>query len=94
MHAALSAKPDEAAETLGHIDYHYYIDRYSEFLAEKGDTKAAADAQDKLHHALSARNVLQSVLEEVAQLRDSYQRGARSVQAVKKGMTLRKRKKA
>ncbi|MGH7675458.1 MAG: hypothetical protein ACREMV_09315, partial [Gemmatimonadales bacterium] len=61
-----------AAETLGHVDYNYYVDRFARWLADQGDPAAAADVEDKLHETLAARGVLERVLEEIGRRRDTY----------------------
>lgn len=71
----LVERADQAAETLGHVDTRYYVERYAEALAAHGETGAAADAQDALHRAFERRGVLRRVLEEVRALRDSYRLG-------------------
>lgn len=74
--AALVARNDAAAESLGHVDYKYYADQYSEFLSEQGDDKAAAEVQADLGQTLSARNVLDRVVQEVAERREAYENDA------------------
>lgn len=69
---ALITQPETAAESLGHIDYKYYADRYSAWLQSQGDSKAAAEVQDTLEQVLTQRQVLPRILHEVAQKRDSY----------------------
>jgi hypothetical protein len=72
MSAALTKAPDEAAKTLGHIDYKRYADRLSDEAAADGDKKTAKKVQDGLYATLRARNVAGSVLAEVKEKRDSY----------------------
>jgi hypothetical protein len=76
--AALLKNPEQAAESLGHVDYKYYVDRYAEWLAAHDDAPAAADCQERLYKTLAARKVSEPVLQEVARRRDSYRsdRGA------------------
>jgi hypothetical protein len=69
---ALTNKPKMAAESLGHIDYKYYADRYSSWLGKQGDTSSAANVQDELLTTLSSRNVTKPVLEEIKKQRDAY----------------------
>lgn len=57
--------PNQAAETLGHIDFKYYMDGFSAFLSREGDKNAAAKAQGTLHATLSDRGVLKKVLKEI-----------------------------
>jgi hypothetical protein len=70
--AALTDNPQQAVETLEHCDYHYYCDRYSNWLAETGDRDAAANVQDGLLKVLTERKVLESVLADVRTKRDDY----------------------
>jgi hypothetical protein len=71
--AALIDQPDIAAETLGHIDYKYYTDLFSDYLGQYGDSKGAINAQDILSQTLSNRKVLDRVLQAIKKRRDSYQ---------------------
>jgi hypothetical protein len=73
--AALLKDPGQAAETLGHADYKYYVDRFSQWLSEQNDVRAAAACQDCLHRTLERRQVADHVLEEIAQRRDSFRSG-------------------
>jgi hypothetical protein len=70
--AALTDDPQHAAETLENCDYHYYCTRFSDWLAEIGDNKAAANVQNDLLKVLTARKVLKSVLDSVQTKRDGY----------------------
>jgi hypothetical protein len=74
LSAALVQQPDVAAQTLGHIDYKYYADRYAAWLADQGESKAAADVQDTVLKTLSERGVLDRVLKDVQAARDGYQK--------------------
>jgi hypothetical protein len=69
--AALMKKPNEAAETLGHIDFKTYADEFTEALVEDGNKKAALNVQEALHTTLASRNVSASVLAQIDQKRDS-----------------------
>ncbi|MBD2120274.1 hypothetical protein H6F68_05025 [Trichocoleus sp. FACHB-262] len=71
--AALTDEKQTAAESLGHIDYKYYVDRFSDWLAQQGDPQAAAETQNELLQVLRDRNVIQRVLETVKDKRDEYQ---------------------
>jgi hypothetical protein len=62
----------DAAETLGHVDYKYYADGYSDWLADIGEVETAMSAQDRLADVLKARKVLGSVVDECKTRRDSY----------------------
>jgi hypothetical protein len=70
--AALIDKRDVAAESLGHIDYKYYVNRFSDWLASQGEKKEASKVQDDLYQALSARKVKDRVLQEIKAKRESY----------------------
>ncbi len=72
LQAALFAEPDRAAESLGHIDYKYYVDTYSEWLAERGETAAAAACESELGKTLAARQVKPAVLAEIDRRASSY----------------------
>ena len=72
MKAALTARPNKAAETLGNIDYKAYADRLSDQLAAHGNTAAAAKVQDQVFATLQTRNVVPAVLTEVKEKRASY----------------------
>jgi hypothetical protein len=63
--ASALANGQEAAETLGHIDYEYYVDKYTDAVAQEGDRKAAAGAQHEMLETLRARGVKASVLERI-----------------------------
>ena len=76
LKAALSADKDAAAETLGHIDYKYYVDQLSDSLIAQGERKEAAAVEDGLYNTLSARNVLDSVLQQIKSRRDKAAKAA------------------
>ncbi len=69
---ALLENADEAAKTLGHIDYRYYVDQLSEIEATQGDNKAAAKSQGVLLETLTNRGVLPRVLEEIDDRQNIY----------------------
>jgi hypothetical protein len=73
--AALADKPDVGAASLGHIRYKRYMNRFSDLLAEQGESQEAAQIQDKLHDTLANRNVLDRVLKEIEDRRASYTEG-------------------
>jgi hypothetical protein len=80
---ALTNQPDAAAETLGHIDYKYYVDKLTDSLAEQGgreQREEAAQIQDTLYRTLANRGVTERVLQEVKGRHDSYgaRQGART----------------
>lgn len=62
LSAALLTQPAEAAETLGHVDYRYYVDRLTELLSAGGRNDAALDAQEKLLAVFQSRKVKAAVL--------------------------------
>lgn len=68
----LTEQTELSAETLGHIDYHDYVDRFAAWLAAQGDKGAAAAAMSALHDTLAARGVKPQVLEAIAAQRDAY----------------------
>ncbi len=74
---ALINQAETAAVTLGHIDTKYYTDQFSKCLADNGETKEAAEAQDTLHQTLASRKVLPEVLEKIKDRRDSYKADGR-----------------
>jgi hypothetical protein len=73
--AALMEYPDQAAETLGHIDYKRYVDRFAQWLSDHGDAAAAAACQARLRDTLANRDVAEPVLEEIARRHDAYRAG-------------------
>ncbi len=73
--AALMEYPDQAAETLGHIDYAQYVDRFARWLDDNGDAAAAAACRTRLHDTLANRAVAGHVLEELASRRDAHRAG-------------------
>lgn len=70
--AALTDQPAMAAKSLGHIDYKYYVDRFSDWLLKLGDVQGAVNVQDKLLQTLSARSVTNRVLHAIKERRDAY----------------------
>jgi hypothetical protein len=70
--AALLDEPDVAAASLGHINYHRYMDRFSALLAEQGEDQEAAKIQENLHDTLANRNVPDRVLKEIEVQREVY----------------------
>lgn len=63
--SALLSKPAAAAETLGHVDYKYYVDRLCDMLASAGDSAAALEAQRCLLAVFEARKVKPAVLDAI-----------------------------
>jgi hypothetical protein len=76
MSAVLNDRPEVAAATLGHIDTKYYVDRFSQCLADQGLVEDAAEAQDTLYQTLAGRHVRPAVLEEIKGRRDRYKAAA------------------
>ncbi len=73
LKASLIKDPSNAAETLGHIDYKHYVDRFSAWLSEEeGEAAEAAKCQDLLHETLAERQVLGSVLDEIKSRHGGY----------------------
>jgi len=72
--SALTAKASEAAESLGHVDFKRYTDRFTDWLAEQGKKTEASDAQDIIYKTLKGRGVLKAVLDEIAKKRDRYKK--------------------
>jgi hypothetical protein len=70
--AALMEYPDQAAETLGHVDYKRYVDGFSQWLAGQGDAAGAAACQARLHDTLANRGIADQELEEIAARRAAY----------------------
>lgn len=73
---ALEANAPTMAESLGHIDFQWYVDRFTDWLEQQGDPAAGRAAQDKLLATLSARvvrgrKVLDSVLARIQARRDA-----------------------
>jgi len=69
---ALLENADEAAKTLGHIDYRYYVDQLSELEAAQGNNKEAAKSQGVLLKTLSERGVLKRVLDDIDDRQNLY----------------------
>jgi hypothetical protein len=72
---ALTSNPNLAAETLSHIDYHYYSDSFSDMLADQGMPAEAAKVQDELFNTLARRNVKPQVLDSIKAKQASYEAG-------------------
>ncbi|MBO1269470.1 hypothetical protein [Arthrobacter cavernae] len=68
----------EAAETLGHIEFRRNVETFSEALDRAGAEDSAASMQTSLHDVLSDRGVLESVLNEVADKIEDYEPSDRS----------------
>jgi hypothetical protein len=72
---ALLTDASTAAESLGHVDFKYYAEMFSDFLAKLGNIQDAAKVLDVVHKTLSQRGVLKTVLDEVTARRESYTGG-------------------
>lgn len=75
--ASLTAQMATAVDSLGHIDFKWYVDSFSDWLARQGATQEAAKTQDALYQTMSTRQVhgrkvLDRVLQEIKERRDSY----------------------
>jgi hypothetical protein len=70
--AALTNNTDVGAASLGHIRYRRYVNRFSDLLAEQGESQEAAQVQDNLHTTMANRNVLDRVLEEIKARQQTY----------------------
>jgi len=75
--AALTANADRAAESLGHVDFKWYADRFADWLVEQGQSVEASKVQDTVHKTFEGRGVLKSVLDSIAEKRDSYSKTAK-----------------
>jgi hypothetical protein len=63
---------DEAAETLGHIEYRNRVEQCTRFLADQGEPVAAANSIDVAAKALKGRKVLNTVVQEMEGLAAAY----------------------
>ncbi|UYW71949.1 hypothetical protein [Bacillus cereus] len=71
--SALTEHKKIAAKTLSHKDYNEYMVTYSEFLSNQEENKEAAEVQNDLYQTLAERNVLDSVLQEIKNRRETYE---------------------
>ena len=62
---ALSAGPETAAETMGHVRFRRTLERIGKRLEAAGDTDGAVETLRTLRDTLAAREVLASVVEEI-----------------------------
>jgi len=72
LEPVLSSESQRSAETLGHIDYHDYADRFARWLSEQGETQSAADVMDALVETLAKRGVRADVLAAIKTEADAY----------------------
>lgn len=80
--AGILKRPGLAAESLGHVDFKYYIDRFTDFLAFEGASKEAIGLQDQLLQTLADRKVLERVLEDIRLRREQLEgKGIRTMKA-------------
>jgi hypothetical protein len=63
--AALTDDTSVAAETLGHIDFTYYVDRLVDLLAREGERGRATQVLGEVMKTLSARGVLKRVIDRI-----------------------------
>jgi hypothetical protein len=64
----------EFAETLGHVDYKWYADRFTDWLEKQGENNAAQEIQETLMKTLSTRGVKKEVLDDIVKRRDSFKK--------------------
>ena len=74
---ALTAHPVAAVESFGHIDFTWYVNRFSDWLAHQGAVEEAVKSQDVLYQIMSnrqmnGRRILDRVLQEINDRRASY----------------------
>jgi hypothetical protein len=72
LSAALTENMEVSAESLGHIDFKYYVDLYTQLLAEHGEKQEAARVQTRLHRVMAARGVLERVLKDIKTRAEQY----------------------
>jgi len=80
LEKALIEQRAAAIESLGHVDFKWYVDRFSEWLAAKGDSVGASKVQDSLYETMArrevrGRRVLTGVLDEIKAQADDYNKG-------------------
>ncbi len=71
---ALTAAPEAAAESLGHVDYKWYADQFADWLAETGNAAEASTILSTILKTLQARGVIQPVLDDIAARRAGYRK--------------------
>ena len=77
LEPVLTGDAQLSAETLGHIDYHDYVDRFADYLAQQGDARQAAQVMDGLVDTLTRRGVRADVLAAIKGQRDAYRAKAK-----------------
>ncbi|MCP4254384.1 MAG: hypothetical protein GY775_13455 [Candidatus Scalindua sp.] len=65
---------DLAVEKFGHINTHQLVDNFSNFMANDGNYKDAAQIQNTMHSAFKKRNVLPKVLSEINAVETEYKK--------------------
>lgn len=86
---ALRDNAETMIESLGHIDYRWYVDRFSDWLAAQGDLAAGYAVQDVLlktftERTVRGRKVLNSVLKEIEARRDALAPSGKAGEAAKR----------
>jgi hypothetical protein len=71
LEAALATDEEGAAETLGHIEYTDYAERFADILTDDGDQRAAVKLLGGLEKTLAARKVLPRVIDAVRSRREA-----------------------
>jgi hypothetical protein len=65
IQSALVSRSEAAAQSLGHLDYHYYGNLFERWLREEeGDSAAARDLREEVHKTLITRKVPKRYLED------------------------------
>ena len=69
---ALLKNPVAAAQSLGHVDYKYYVDLYTDWLHKRGDHQGATKKQAALKKVLADRGVKKEVVAECDRRQAQY----------------------
>lgn len=69
---ALTDHMELSAESLGHIDFRYYMERFVDWLSSQGETQHAGKIANELHKVMAARGVNARVLDEIKRTADSF----------------------
>ena len=69
---ALLKDANLAAETLGHVDFKYYVDGFTDWLSDRGDGTGAGKKQAALQTVLSERGVKKEVVAECERRQKAY----------------------
>jgi hypothetical protein len=83
LEKALIEQRVTAVESLGHVDFRWYVDQFSEWLADRGDSVGASKVQETLYDTLArrevrGRGVLPAVLDEVKAQAEDYNKARSS----------------